>query len=209
MNRTRMASWLVAAYPAAWRREYGEELRAILASGPITLRIAANVIVNGVWLRARATQPSTLLGLVAMVMLFEAAISRANGLAQSLAAMVRPTSMTFPTVEVRFLSSEVYVWLLVGCGFWTAWRYGLNGRSPAWAAARMSIIAGFPVVLGWLLAATGAAHVSLAGTGAEGLSPLSAATAPLIRLPYYAIWGAAGGQLGRWILRLRLRPTPS
>lgn len=49
----RLIALLIRAYPAAWRREYGAELGDLLARCPLTITIAANVVWNGLRLRAR------------------------------------------------------------------------------------------------------------------------------------------------------------
>ena len=63
--------WLIAAllriYPAAWRREYGAELTAILQGRPLGLRVMTDVLWNGLRLRVRAAEPSTILGLASML----------------------------------------------------------------------------------------------------------------------------------------------
>ena len=50
--------WVVVAllriYPAAWRREYGVELKGILLGRPLGTREIADVAWNGVWQRARS-----------------------------------------------------------------------------------------------------------------------------------------------------------
>ena len=38
------------------------------------------------------------------------------------------------------------------------------------------------------------------------MSPLAVLVSPLVRLPEYWIWGALGGQLGKWLARRRHQP---
>jgi len=70
----------------------------------------------------------------------------------------------------------------------------------------MSLIAGIPVMLGGALMALGlldvVTHPSY-GAKAYVPFPLAMIVAPLFRLPESWIWGAIGGQLGRWISRSR------
>jgi len=194
----RIGALLLFAYPAAWRREYGEELQSILMARPLSIRIAIDVISNGLWQRIRATQLSTLLGLIPLAAIVASARTQA--------VVVRPTSMTFPTMEVIVLSSDWYALLAFACGCWTALRVRTPARSPAWAAARMSLVASLPVTLGAILVAANVTDGSLAATLTGGASPWLVLVAPLVRLPLWALWGSAGGSLGRWILR-RFRPT--
>ena len=132
--------WLIAAllriYPAAWRREYGEELTAILLDRPLGPRVMADVGWNGLWQRGRAAEPSTILGLVSM-------FATLAGLVVS-GVVLRPSSMTFPTVRVTLLTAEFYVLLIVGCGCWTYLRHGDKVTRSGVAAMRMSLIAGIP-----------------------------------------------------------------
>ena len=208
MNHAKsIATLLLLAYPAAWRREYGEELLSILVAQPISMRIAVDVVGNGLWQRARSTQPWTLLGLASMAMLVGGVVLTPTSYGRTLTALVRPTSMTFPTFEVTFMSSDVYAMLLVACGCWTAVRSSETSRSSAWAAVKMSLIAGLPVTFGALLLATALIDVSFAGLVGGGSSPWAMMAALIVRLPEYALWGAVGGALGRWILRNRYEPA--
>jgi hypothetical protein len=72
---------------------------------------------------------------------------------------------------------------------------------------KMSLIAGIPVMVGGLLLALGMLDVRFLGPsyGAPGHAPIPLAmmVAPLFHVPESWIWGAIGGQLGRWISRSR------
>jgi len=197
-RRRRIAALLLFAYPAAWRREYGKELLSILVARPLSMHVAIDIISNGLWQRTRATHPSTLLGLPPLAAIVISARTQV--------AIVRPTAMTFPTMEVIVMSSDWYAVLAFACGCWTALGVRTPAQSPAWAAARMSLAASLPVTLGAILVAANLTDGSLAATITAGASPWMVMVAPLVRLPLWALWGSAGGSLGRWILR-RLRPA--
>ena len=69
MTRQRLAEALLRVYPAAWRREYGEELFDILISRPLTWRVAADVLGAGLRQRIRAAEPATVLGVATVAVL--------------------------------------------------------------------------------------------------------------------------------------------
>ena len=74
---------------------------------------------------------------------------------QDWTAVVRPSLMTFPTITVTFLASNLYGFLLIICGGWTAVRSEGAARESGLAAMRMSLFAGAPVILGGALLALG------------------------------------------------------
>lgn len=41
-----MIRWLLALHPRTWRAEYGEELRDLLAIGPLTFGVIVDVLLN-------------------------------------------------------------------------------------------------------------------------------------------------------------------
>lgn len=45
---------LLRLYPAAWRKEYGEEFAYVLASRPLSIRAIADVAWSAAWLRLRS-----------------------------------------------------------------------------------------------------------------------------------------------------------
>jgi hypothetical protein len=56
-----MRRWLLTLYPAAWRERYGDEMAALLAAQPLTLRLVLNLIAGAIdarleptWLRTTA-----------------------------------------------------------------------------------------------------------------------------------------------------------
>ena len=113
MTRQRLAEALLRVYPAAWRREYGEELFDILISRPLTWRVAADVLGAGLRQRIRAAEPATVLGVATVAVLLSQLALTAAGYRTPATAMLRPTDMTFPTVAASFMVSPVYPWLLI------------------------------------------------------------------------------------------------
>ena len=199
--RHRLARALVRIYPIAWRREYGEELLDILVARPLTLRVAADVLWSGVALRIRAAEPSTVLGLASMLIVLAGFFLPPVRYSSAVTGVLRPTNMTFPTVEVTFMESEVYVALLIAGGWWTARRHHYSANRCGVAAMRMSLIAGAPVILAGVLLAANAIDVSFAGMGGIRPLPIEVITAPLARLPKAWIWGA----MGAWLQYQRVR----
>jgi hypothetical protein len=133
--------------------------------------------------------------------------------------VVRDSSKTLPTVIVTPLASNLYVIVLIACGCWTYLRRDRSNRQCGRSAIRLTIIAGFPVVLLGTLIAAGLIHVRVVGAEASMLfvdspltytyvtahghapSALAILTGPLFRLPEAWIWGLVGGRLGRAIAR--------
>jgi hypothetical protein len=185
---------LLRLYPTAWRAEYGDELIAILTARPLTPRIAADVAWNGFVQRARVAAPSTILGVAAMLFVLGNVVLSATVYRGAFAPM-RPTFMTFPTIAVWFLTSEVYIVLMIVCGFWTQQRYGRGRKRSGWAAMRMSLIAGMPVVVVGLLFAAGAIDVRFMTNSELRPSTLALITAALSRVPESWLWGVLGGHI--------------
>jgi hypothetical protein len=72
---TPLTQLLLHIYPAAWRAEYGLEFAETLAARPITLRIAADVLRNGLWQRCRYTEPWLLGGMFSAFLLITGTIA--------------------------------------------------------------------------------------------------------------------------------------
>jgi len=104
--------------------------------------------------------------------------------------ILEPTYITLPSLVVAQTNprNAMYVLVLVLCGLWTRLRRGGTAGRSAWAAAMVTFIADSPVLV----------------VGLVTLSPTVVA-APLLALPYSAVWGAVGGQVGGWIVALRRR----
>lgn len=199
--RRLFAEALVRLYPAAWRREYGDELIEILVSRPLTARVVLDLLWNAGAQRATAPAPSTILGIASMLVVLAGFVLTPTRYGSAATAVLRPTSMTFPTIVVTFLASELYIWLLIACGCWTQRRYQVTATRAGVAAMRMSLIAGSPVVIAGLLLAFGALDITFLGLTDLRPSPFAMTMAPLARLPENWIWGAVGGWLGRRLPR--------
>jgi hypothetical protein len=206
--------WLIAAllrvYPAAWRREYGVELTAILQGRPLGLRVMADVLWNGLWQRGRAAEPSTILGLASILLMLTGLVVPGGSYTGAWRALLRPSWRVFPTVNVTFMASELYALLLVACGCWTYLRHGGKVTKSGFAAMRMSVIAGIPIMLIAVLLLSGFLDLAFLDTrGAATIRPsaLAILVAPLSRLPEAWIWGSIGGLLGQSIARRRQRVT--
>jgi hypothetical protein len=199
--------WIVAAllrlYPAAWRSEYGPELQEILLARPLSPRVIGDLTLNALRQRAQGPEPSTILGLASMLVILIGFVLTGGSYGRDWTALLQPSSKTFPTVTVTFLASEVYVLLLVGCGCWTHLRHGGTANQSGVAAVRMSLIAAIPILLGALLMMSGLISLRSLGPHLPPPSSLAILVSPLARLPESWIWGALGGQLGKWNARRR------
>ena len=200
--------WLIAAllriYPAAWRREYGVELTAILQGRPLDLRVMTDVLWNALRLRVRDAEPSTILGLASMLLMLAGFIVPGGSYSGAWRALLRPSWRLFPTINVTFMASEAYVLLLVACGCWTYLRHGGKVTRSGLAAMRMSVIAGIPIMLIAVLLMAGFLEMAfLDSQGAATIRPsaLAILVAPLARVPEAWIWGSLGGLLGKRITR--------
>lgn len=202
MSKGWMAAALVRLYPAAWRREYGAELIDILLTQPLGLRVVADVAWSGLRQRALTAEPSTILGAASMLIILGAFLL-AGG---DTTAVLRPSAMTFPTVTVRFLDSDVYAFLLIGCGYRTYLRHRGTAKRSGVAAMKMSLIAGMPIMAGALLMTAALLDLRAPGASVEPTSAWAMFVAPLARLPGSWLWGMVGGQFGKWVAR-RQRTT--
>ena len=215
MKRRHIAGLLVRCYPAAWRREYGAELHDILVSRPLTPRVIADVVWNGVRQRALVATPSTILGTASMLAVLAGFVLTPTSYLHDWTAVLRPTGITFPTVTVTFLASEFYVVLLIGCGCWTQLRSGGPLSRAGLAAIRMTLMAGAPVMLAGLLIGLGLADLSflnpaeIHSTAILRPSALSMMAAPLARAGESWVWGLLGGLLARRLSRQNQRATAS
>jgi hypothetical protein len=199
------AALLLRLYPAGWRREYGEELRHILESQPMTAAIAVDVIASGLRLRVRSASPATILGLISMLLVASQLLLAPDGLGRYLPAAVRPSGMTFPTLRMTLLASEIYVYIGIACGYWTESRSPGSAARAGVAAMRMVLMGGSPVMLAGLLLAAGIADPALARVAGRGFepSPLAMMLAPLAAAPPFWIWGVGGAWLKQWVNRRR------
>src|SRR5262249_54094558 len=136
-----------------------------------------------------------------------------------LSMVVKDSSKTLPTVIVTPLASNLYVIVLIAGGCWTYLRRDRSYRRCGRSAIRLTLVAGFPVVLLGALIQVGLIHLRVVRADAplqfvdstltytyvtaHGHAPstLAILTAPLFRLPEAWIWGLVGGRLGRAIAR--------
>jgi hypothetical protein len=162
--------------------------------GPLVI---ADVLWNGLRLRAQAAAPSTIIGLTWMLWILIGLVMEGGG------AMLRPTHRTFPTVAVTLMSSFYFIYLAIFCGCWTHLRYGGRARRAGFAAMRMGGIAGVPIMVAAVLMMSGLLELSFAGAQLPRPSPWAILIAPLARLPECWIWGALGGQIGKRVARNR------
>jgi hypothetical protein len=207
MSKQHLAvSLLLRIYPASWRGEYGAELMDILVARSLTFRVVGDVVRHGLWQRVRSAEPSVLLGLASMLVVLAGFVLTPTNYDQQWTGVLRPTGITFPTVTVTFMASEVYAFLLIGCGCWTHLRYGVTPRRAGVAAMKMSLIAGIPVMFAGALMALGLLDIVIYPSyGTQRYVPFSLVImiAPLLRLPESWIWGWVGAQIGRRIARWR------
>ena len=201
MNRHLIASLLLRLYPRRWRREYGAELRDLVLVRPFTIRAMLDLAWNGVRQRGRDAAPSTILGVACLLVVLKGVVLAGGSYLQDWTAVIRPSSMTFPTITVTFLGSNVYALLLMLCGGWTRVRSNGTAHASGLAAMRMSLVAGAPVMLGASLLALGAIDIRFVDPVMAGAPhPLAMFLAPLARLPESWIWGALGGWLAGWVV---------
>lgn len=197
--------WIVAAllrvYPTAWRREYGEEVTGILLERPLNPRVIADVAWNAFWQRTRAAEPSTILGVAVILGVVTGFVLSGGTYGRAWVSFLQPSSRTFPPFEVTILGSEIYAYLLIACGCWTHLRHRGKVRESGIAALRMSVIASMPVMLIAVLMMAGLLELKFVGPRLPPPSPLAILITPLVRLPGAWIYGALGGQLGKWIVR--------
>jgi hypothetical protein len=209
MNRKHLiASALLRLYPGRWRREYGAELLDVVLARPITMQAMADLAWNGLRQRGHDAAPSTILGVASMLVVSSGVVLAGGSYTQDWTAVVRPSSMTFPTITVTFLASDLYGFLLMACGGWTRVRSNATAHESGLAAMRMSLFAGAPVILGGALLALGAIDIRFVDPLRDASpNPWAMMVAPLVRLPESWILGAVGGRLARWAVTRRRSPA--
>jgi hypothetical protein len=198
---------LLRLYPAAWRSEYGLELTDVLLARSLGLAVVGDVVWNGLKLRARTLEPHNILGLASMAAVLTGFILTGGTYGREWSAFLQPSNKTFPTITVTFLASELYVLLLIWCGCWTHLRHRGTANRSGMAAVAMSLLAALPVMVSGVLMTLGFFTVKFVGPDLPPVSPLAILVSPLARTPEYWIWGALGGQLGKWLVRRRKTPS--
>lgn len=207
--RAAVARTLLLAYPSSWRREYGAELEDILLSRPIGPLVAGDVIVGGLAERIRSADASTWLGMAALAAVLADLlwnITAAQSTSQGLIAVVARSSKTLPTIVVLPLMSDGYALFLVIYGAWRQIRRGGSLSNDGVATAKITFMAGLPVIVVGILIGIGAIDLAAQrqiDAAPVWLTPWAVATAPLFRLPAAWMLGALGGQIGRWVDRAR------
>lgn len=223
--KERFVSALLRIYPSHWRSEYGTELSDLLLTQPLSALVVADVVWNGARQRARSLEPSTIIGMAAMLVIVVgfvqnvvAPLPYAGGAATSL---LQPSMMTLPTLVVAPMESNLYVLTLIACGCWTyLCKHGAG--SPGVAAMRVTLIAGIPVMVAAILMLTGVLATTIVGPAdtpttfrQHGFtftfyskdrnipSAWSVLVSPLFRLAISWVWGTVGGRLGTTIARRR------
>jgi hypothetical protein len=221
--RERFVSMLLRIYSPQWRREYGAELSDVLLTQPLSAGVVADVLWNGARQRARSLPPSTVFGIAAMLAIvagfaqnIAAPLPYASGAATSL---LQPSRMVLPTLVVAPLKSNLYALALIACGCWTRLRSD-RSNTPGFAAVRMSLLAGVPVMLAALLMFAGILATTAIGPAdtpttiqQHGFtytfyaddhvvpSAWSVLVSPLFQLPLSWLWGNIGGHLGQLVAR--------
>lgn len=206
MNARRLvAALLLRCYPPQWRREYGDELGHILESRPPTAGIVLDVVASGLRQRVRSASPSTILGLVSMLVVLSQFVVAPDGLGRHWPPAVRPSGITFPTIRVTLVASELFVYVGMACGYWTEYRWPGSASRGSIAAMRMSLIASSPLIVAGLLMAAGLVDASVAAVAGRNFtpSPISMILSPLAgTLPFW-IWGRGGAWLRQFVCRRR------
>ena len=156
-----MKKWIVETvlrlYPAAWRREYGPELKDMLLTRPLTAGIVGDVLQNGLRQRVRGGEPSTLVGLAMLLVVL-------NGFVWNIIAPA-PYSNESITLLQHPLGSNLYILLLLGCGCWTYLHHGGELSKSGRAAMKISFLAGIPVMLAAALMLLGILGVVVVAPG--------------------------------------------
>lgn len=192
---------LLRFYPEGWRSEYGPELHDTLLARPLNPTILLDVIANGICQRIRTADLATLVGLAMMIVVAARVLSHSGEY-----PLVERSGKLLPTAIVPLFESGLYVLLLFGCGFWTAFRENVKISRAGVAAMKLTFIAGLPIMVVGVLAMFGVVRAEVWIANGKGISPLAALMAPIFELPKSWVWGAAGGRVGSAISR-RLSKT--
>jgi hypothetical protein len=226
---------LLRAYPREWLNEYGDELRGVVKSRPLTAAIAADVVWSGVCERVRSIDLATGLGLAAMFVVtlrFASNIAAPALSPYSFTSLLQPSHITLPTIVATPLTSGVFFMLLAAFGAWTHVQTRGSSAASGRAAARVAWLAGLPFFVAGALMLFGVLNVVIVepGNSAAALnvhgfryfyyqgSPLSLAPpltwwavmlAPVFALPQAWMWGTIGGACARGTLAATRLDLPS
>ena len=224
----RLITVLLGIYPAQWRREYGGELRDLLLTEPLGPGTIGDVVWNAVRERLRSLELATVFGLVAMAAILTTLswnIVAPQPYGTGWTTLLEPSDMTFPTIRIRPLVSELYALFLMACGCSMHLRHGTTPARSGMSAMKVCFLAGLPIMTAGVLMLLGIMHAIVLGPGdipttfrehgfalsyySELRQPpgsLAVVLAPLARLGESWVWGAVGGSLGRTIARRCGRP---
>lgn len=156
-----MKRWIVSAllriYPAAWRAEYGPELRCLLLARRLGVRTIANVLWNGARQRLRMAEPWVLLGSpFALLATLRYAL-----------LILAPPPYPQPAVQARLFVLVLLVNLLLSlsCGLWTVVRRGGTPARAGLQTTKMALLIGAPSFIIYTLVLTGVLGVVVVGPG--------------------------------------------
>lgn len=231
MNITsRLASALIRLYPRAWRAEYGDEFRETLQSLPLTPAAIADVIASALGQRVRAMDTATVMGLLVMCsVLIQLSwnVVAPMPYGDAWTQVVEPSRKLLPIVAVSPLGSNLYGFFILFSTFWMSMR-GRSETESAWAAVRICLIAGIPIMIAGVLIWAGALDLVIVGPADVPTTfrehgwaftyysaqpnpphPFSIVVAPLFRVGETWAWGLVGGLLGRRLWKSRRRTEGS
>ena len=203
---------LLRLYPAAWRAEYGPELTGILLERPLSARVLADVVSNGLVATREGCRTVHDSGTRLDVHLADRARPERRTLRRGRVDGAAAVLDDIPHRHRHVPRDEFYVLLLAGCGYWTYRRHAGKPSRCGVAAMRMSLIAGIPVMVIALLMVFGVVDLMpLDAHAAARMRPSAWAilAAPLARVPEAWIWGSLGGLIGKYLARRRQAASPN
>ncbi len=174
-----MRKILLRLYPAAWRKEYGEEFAEMLASRPLTFRIVADVLASAIRQRLRDTPLWLTAGACLFTSSFTQLILYSHGL---ISKETHLAVVEYATIALT--------------GLWMASRTSGTFRSGLAGAFRTTLIG-----YGWFIPCFlfGIVHL-------PGATPVSGAVAMSVRVLFGGVGvGGFGALCGTAIRKLRGR----
>ena len=221
--KERFVSALLRIYPSHWRSEYGTELLDLLLTRPLTTSVAVDVVWNGARQRATSLELSTVMGVMAMLVIVVGFVQNITAplpyVGGAVTSLLQPSMLTLPTLVVAPLKSNLYVLALVGCGCGTYLR-SRGASSPGLAAMKVTLIAGLPVMVAAILMLTGVLGIAVIGPADSPTtfqqhgftftfystdrivpSAWSVLVSPFFGLPWSGLWGTVGGRIALQIAR--------
>jgi hypothetical protein len=156
--KNRVIRNLLRLYPSEWRREYGGELSEMLLARPLTVNIVGDVFRNALWQQLRSAEISTLVGLGMLLVML-------SGFVWNIIAPAPYDSHWWTMFLQNFWGSNLYVEILVGCGFRTYLRHRGKLDQSGLAAVKVSFLAGVPMMLAGILMWVGILGVVVVGPG--------------------------------------------